>query len=341
MLGAGGTGGDGGDQRHADKQCGTGGGHAARILLDVRMRHLGGRPGKRNQRAHTAHQYRQPECGGKHQSEEDQRAASDGGEQYHRILLVGQRIMSGDLFVHLPGGECGQTDADEHQQTRKYGTDLTGPTGIVQFDGPQRFQWSHGGGGTCGAKRGDHGHSDAERNRHHERRPGQHQSHGHAGGFHQAGLAQRRHQSDAEAHAQHGGDESQQTSLEQYGDIQLAFVRADGAQQGKRATALGDEHLESVGDDERRDQHGEDAEAQQEDGGDTRIALAHGFDGFLFHRCAGLHGEMFWQQLVDLFHGGVGGRLIGIVDIEVDKIDIEFAEIVDTVHRGDHVIGKH
>ncbi len=29
----------------------------------------------------------------------------------------------------------------------------------------------------------------------------------------------------------------------------------------------------------------------------------------------------------------VGGRLIGIVDIEVDKIDIEFAEIVDTVHR--------
>ena len=58
LLGTGGTSGDGGDQRHADKQCGTGGGHAARVLLNVRMCHFGGRTGQCNQRAHAAHEHR-------------------------------------------------------------------------------------------------------------------------------------------------------------------------------------------------------------------------------------------------------------------------------------------
>ena len=97
------------------------------------------------------------------------------------------------------------------------------------------------------------------------------------------------------------------------------FFRADGAQQGECAAALCHEHLEGVGDDECRDQHGKYAEAQQEDGGDAGFARAHAFDGFLDERGTGLHAEMLREQCADLFHGGCRSRVTGIVDIEIER----------------------
>ena len=51
-----------------------------------------------------------------------------------------------------------------------------------------------------------------------------------------------------------GRDGPEDRRLEQHGAAQLSLARADAAQQGERAGALRDEHLERVGDDERGDE---------------------------------------------------------------------------------------
>ena len=61
-----------------------------------------------------------------------------------------------------------------------------------------------------------------------------------------------------------GGDGPEDRRLEQHRAAQLALARADAAQQGERAGALRDEHLERVGDDEGGDQQRHRGEPEHE-----------------------------------------------------------------------------
>ena len=59
-----------------------------------------------------------------------------------------------------------------------------------------------------------------------------------------------------------GRDGPEDRRLEQHGAAQLALAGADAAQQRERAGALGDEHLERVGDDEGGDEQRHGGEAR-------------------------------------------------------------------------------
>ena len=225
LLGAGGTGGDGGDERHADEQCGSGSGDATRILLDIGMGHLGGGTGQRYQRADAFHEYRQPEDGGKHESQKHKSGTGDGGKQDHDEPIAAEHIdIAGGL--HLPYRERHKRDTNHNEQHAEDGARTTGATIIGQFERTQRLQRGHRRRGTCGTQGGEHGHDGAEYDRHHEHLPGEDQIHGL---LHDAAGAHDSHKRTPEHHAQHGCDQAEQAGFKQHGGIQLPFLRADGA----------------------------------------------------------------------------------------------------------------
>ena len=101
LFDAGRSGGDGGDQGHADEQGRACSCDASRILLYVAVRDFRGRPGKRHQRSGAFHQCGQPEDGGEHHAEEYERGAGNG-DQHRHCEFVGLSRLSAVGGLNAP-----------------------------------------------------------------------------------------------------------------------------------------------------------------------------------------------------------------------------------------------
>ena len=126
LLGAGCTGGDGGDQGHADQQRGAGGGDATRVLLDVGVGNFGARTAHRDERADAAHQHRQPERGGEYEPEEHQRGPADGHQQHTAVIVAGHGVQTVQHAGQLPYGDASQCQSGDDRQNANRGADLSG-----------------------------------------------------------------------------------------------------------------------------------------------------------------------------------------------------------------------
>ena len=267
LFGAGGTGCDGGNQGDADEQSGTGCCDASLILLNVGVRNRCGRSCQRGQRSNALHEGRHPEHRCDHHSEEHQCGAGDGYEQNHRELIAA-RILAAIGGLYLPDGKYHHGDTDHHHQNTDYGSREAGTTVVGQFNRAQCLQWRHRSSGTCGSQGCEHRHHNTEENRYDGGLPREIESHTL---LHDVADAHAPHEQTSQHHAKHGCDEAKHCRFEQHGTIQLAFFRADGAQQGECAAALRHEYLERVGDHQCRHEHGKHAEAHEECGDDAGL----------------------------------------------------------------------
>ena len=104
---------------------------------------------------------------------------------------------------------------------------------------------------------------------------------------------------------------------------------------------MGHEYLEGVGDDECRHEHGQHAEAQQEDGDDAGFAhtdaLYVGIADFLTRH----ETEMLRQKPVHLVDGFRGYRIAVLGEVEVDHGGYCGIEVAHSLHPCDEVVGSH
>ena len=128
---------------------------------------------------------------------------------------------------------------------------------------------------------------------------------------------QQLHQSDGQAHRNQRGDQPQQQRLGHHGTVQLPLPGADGAQQRQRAAALRHQHLEGVGDDECRHEHGKHAEDHHERGHHAGLPAAQPFEHLVLARAAVQRGEVRGQQGVDLLDDLFGVRARRRLDVQV------------------------
>ncbi len=193
---------------------------------------------------------------------------------------------------------------------------------VADIDGTQRLQWGDSRGGTRGPDRGEHGHDDTERERDHEDLPCEYQSAGHAQALERVAVDDDRHDCGAERDAQYRSNHAEDARLADDGTVQLAFLRADRAQQRQGTAALGDQHLEGVGDDERRHEHREDAEAHEEHRNGVGTGLAERLERLIPRFLPGFDAVAVRQFLLDRCDGGIG---FGFVDVQG--------------HAGEHEVG--
>ena len=118
----------------------------------------------------------------------------------------------------------------------------------------------------------------------------------------------------------------------------MSLLRADGAQQGERASALRDKHLEGVGDHERGDEHGEDAEAHKKYGDDVGAVAAQRFDGLVADILARAQFVVRGQQFLYVVEGFRGDGVAVHGEIEVDGGGVDRVEIVRALHQCDEIV---